>query len=473
MNSNIKLFNNLIKYDFNLNREGKTVSECLDIHFKKYINDLKECIELNNGFIDKEFNHKLSGKIEFIENICTRIVEVSKDYRNGKIKDSFVKSEKVFEDISQYFFTHYNSYIDNRYYRIRKGNFAINDNEDSKKKKANLFHIKDIDRRFINSYRYSILGFPCLYLAEGFELACFECGMPSEFSYCQMRLESNKFKIIDFSERPHELRVYIVNALSNANSEEDKERAYTILLNYIITYPIAIACSLKVENRGDVFVEEYVLPQMLMQWIKNSNDYDGVRYKSSLKTTLVDGFGANNIVLAVKKFREDGLDEKLTNSIEVSDIGYFDVRNYFIKFKDYLSELENYKLKISKSSDIIIGSVLHREYRSDIITLCNGINVIYTSLIKGNYINIDLIYHQINCLWYYIERIKKSKEDICKKISTTINTNSELYRGVDKDNILNIIQSDIDEFANITLKIVNLNVVFHFDNEELDDFEKI
>ena len=45
-----------------------------------------------------------------------------------------------------------------------------------------------------------------------------------------------------------------------------------------------------------------------MQWIRETDEFDGVRYKSSLNTSLVDGMGAINIALPVKEYRADGLD---------------------------------------------------------------------------------------------------------------------------------------------------------------------
>ena len=62
-----------------------------------------------------------------------------------------------------------------------------------------------------------------------------------------------------------------------------------------------------------------------MQWIRETDEFDGVRYKSSLNTSLVDGMGAINIALPVKEYRADGLDRRLAEKITVSDIGYLDV----------------------------------------------------------------------------------------------------------------------------------------------------
>lgn len=377
------LFDKLIKYDFNLCREDNAVHEILEQHLKEYVKDLNECLKETNTCLNDEFKTILNEKIEFIEDICNRVVYMSKLYREGNIRESYEKSEKVFDDLSEYF-TCIKLSSDCIYYRIRKG-------DDIKKKKSELFHIIDKRRNLINSYRYSILGFPCLYLAEGCELAWFECGMPSQFSYCEMKVEKDKFTLIDFTEQPHNLKINIINSIINLENNkniEEKKRTYHDLLRYIITYPLVISCSLKVEKRDDVFVEEYVIPQMLMQWVKNCNKFDGIRYKSSLNANLVNGFGANNIVLVVEDFREDGLDKKLAENIRISDIGYFNVNEYFEKVKEDLKNLIEFKNKLKlglSKTNKLIYTVMYKQYIQEIEQICDVIDTTYTALIRGNY----------------------------------------------------------------------------------------
>ena len=183
------------------------------------------------------------------------------------------------------------------YYRIRQGDFRIKAGEDSKEKKMQLFHIKKTLRNRVGAYRYSVAGSPCLYLASDRELAWFECGMPKQFSYCQMLIDEdndNRLVLVDFSFRPVDVLSSITCWLLNARRQDKKDVDvyYKFLLRYIMIYPIAAACSVKVKDRNTKFVEEYVFPQLFMQWIRETDEFDGVRYKSSLNTNLVDGMGA-------------------------------------------------------------------------------------------------------------------------------------------------------------------------------------
>ena len=121
---------------------------------------------------------------------------------------------------------------------------------------------------------------------------------------------------------------------------EDVDVYYKFLLRYIMIYPIAAACSVKVKDRNTKFDEEYVFLQLFMQWIRETDEFDGVRYKSSLNTSLVDGMGAINIALPVKEYRADGLDRRLAEKITVSDIGYLDVNCDFQKYNDILEKIK-------------------------------------------------------------------------------------------------------------------------------------
>ena len=130
------------------------------------------------------------------------------------------------------------------------------------------------------------------------ELAWFECGMPKQFSYCQMLIDEdndNGLVLVDFSFRPVDVLSSITCWLLNARRQDKKDVDvyYKFLLRYIMIYPIAAACSVKVKDRNTKFVEEYVFPQLFMQWIRETDEFDGVRYKSSLNTNLVDGMGGN------------------------------------------------------------------------------------------------------------------------------------------------------------------------------------
>ena len=202
------------------------------------------------------------------------------------------------------------SYQTNYYYRIRSNPPAVLD-------RKSLFHIPYNDNHLIGTERYSMPGYPCLYLASHAVLAWYECGKPQKFGIAKFYIpheEENRFKFIDFSEKLLPLQ----NSFSNwFHNEEDKQAVRNYLLKYIYTYPLRAACSVVVEHQGAKFIEEYIVPQLLLQWVRNDDDFDGIRYESCSGLDEVRGLGGHNIVLITKQFDRDGYDVKLRNCIKL------------------------------------------------------------------------------------------------------------------------------------------------------------
>jgi len=465
------LFQRLLKYDFNLYRSSLDVPSYLDNHFKKYIKDIEEALAGNNPFIGVDFCSKVSDNLTLIRDICNKIVEVGNIYRDGRIKDAYETAYKLFSSIEPYFLSSFSwKKREGDYYRIRQGDFRIKPKEDSKQKKAELFHIKGNKRNLIGAYRYSIHGFPCLYLTSGFELGWFESGMPKQFSYCRMNIEEtgeNALRLIDISNRPMNLLPNIQMWVLNIKDDVDKRKnVYKYFMNYIITYPLAAACSIKVKDRGEKFVEEYVIPQMLMHWIRENGGYDGIKYKSSLNTTLVEGMGAINVALPVKKFRGDGLCESLTSKISVSDIAYLDVNEDFKKYKQYLQDIEEFKNELlnKRIRDNYCGG-----YALKLIDICQYINTTYYSIINGEYLN-NVLLHQIDCIADFISTIRENKNSIIEK---NIDEVRGKYPKINESELQNEISVDIDRFCELVRKVVYKHTAFSFSKEKLDNFEKI
>jgi hypothetical protein len=461
----------VLNYNFDLYRGELEVSEYLEKHFNKYTSDLQVTIHEDNPFLGTKFISMLEDKLPLISEICSQIVNISKKYSQGLIKEAYIKAYDLFDDIYSYFLPSSSNNERNRFfYRLRSGDFRITDHNKSKEKKAELFHIKRNKKHLINAYRYSVSGFPCLYLASGQELAWFECGMPKQFSYCQMIIDKdedgeNTLRLVDFSNRPIEFLSNIhINLLNYKNDENTKEIIYQYFLKYIITYPLVATCSIKVKNRSNNFVEEYVIPQIFMQWIRESNYFAGVIYKSSLDSNLVQGMGAINIALPVKEFRLDGLGENLTSKISVSNIGYLDVNEDFQKYKTYLDDIEKFKNDIESD---FINSKYQGSYLWGIIELCETVIKTYDALMNGNYKNTELIFSHIDCLANHISIIYRNKKSIADECINEVPDYNK--KEVDKDKII----KQINEFYQLMSKVVHKHMVFHFNFESLENYEKI
>lgn len=466
-----KLFQVLLKYDFVLCRNEADVHSYLEKHFNEFVADVEHAANGANPFLRKRFCSTVLDKLPLIKDFCNKLVEISLINRSGKIKEAFESSYSLFSSMEPYYL-HSSPWSDKicEYYRIRLGDFSLKAGEDRISKKAELFHIKDSKRNLIGAYRFSIPGFPCMYLASGLELGWLESGMPKQFSYCKMNIEEtggNSLRFIDISNRPVRILSNIHTRLLNAKDKPDElERIYEFLMNYIITYPLAAACSLKVRDREDRYIEEYAIPQMLLSWIREKDEYDGIRYKSSLNTTLVENLAAVNIALPVKTFRADGLCDRLTSKITVSDISFLDVNAEFIKYEQNLKDIKAFKNYLWNK---IIIEEDYWGYIRRLVDICETITVTYDSIINGNILNGPML-HQLNCISDYILTIDENKENI---VNMSFGEGKQGNPEIDEKKRKLEIEADIEKFLVLVREVIHKHEVFRFNHEEKLNFEKI
>jgi len=174
--------------------------------------------------------------------------------------------------------------------------------------------------------------------------------------------------------------------------------------------------------------------------------------------------GAINIALPVKEFRSDGLGENLTSQISVSNIGYLDVNEDFRKYKIYLNDIEKFKNDIWSD---LINSKYQGSYAWDLIELCETVIKTYDALMTGNYKNTELIFSHIDCLANHISLIYRNKKSIADECVDEAPEYDK--KEVDKDKII----KHIDEFYQLMSKVVHKHMVFHFNFESLENYEKI
>lgn len=161
-------------------------------------------------------------------------------------------------------------------------------------------------------------GYPCLYLATQIELCWYECGKPDQFYVSKFEIPkgvNNTLKLIDFSQKLCELKHSFICWFNN---EKDKDKVRKYLLKYLYTYPLRAACSVTVEHPEGRFKEEYIIPQLLLQWIRKDKDFYGIKYESCKPPDEVRRIGGYNLVLLTKDFDKEGYDKILRNNVKIS-----------------------------------------------------------------------------------------------------------------------------------------------------------
>ena len=306
----------LDKYRCQLKRGSLSMAEYLRKNYDDYLNDLAHAAHsTNNQLVGKEMSELVIKHLPDIKKISDDIIKVLLLYDRGKIISASNLAFEVFSFMKNHLMYRYYTGNDfNTYYRIRP---YKTDNFDLCRKE--LFHIPISKKHLVRTERYSMPGHPCLYLSSQEELCWFECNKPEEFAIARFELprdEDNCLKFIDFSEK---LMPLMHSFFCWFHNENDKDSVRKYLLKHLYSYPLRAACSVMVEYPEGSFKEEYIIPQMLVQWILIDDDFDGVRYESSSNSDEVKFMGGHNIVLVTSNYDPDGYDKKLRKLIKICE----------------------------------------------------------------------------------------------------------------------------------------------------------
>lgn len=234
------------------------------------------------------------------KHLVNQIKKTIEEYYNGK-------PAKAYEDLAKGLKSKLKNFEEDMYisrfesnqnfFRIRKikGNFALPANE--------FFHIPFDKRGLVKTQRYSIPGFPSLYLGTTLYVCWEELKRPNINEFQAVRLKNLE-----------SLRV--LNLVPPLQEHTNPIRLY----QYMMLWPLILCSSVKVSNEEDTFKPEYIIPQLLLQWVRNTNNLDGIMYQ----TTHIDFQGFKykgefvNVVLPVKENKPHGLCEKLTKKFEMT-----------------------------------------------------------------------------------------------------------------------------------------------------------
>lgn len=378
------LFETLIQYDFNLCRGKQSITEYLHNNFKKYVQDLSLALENSNDSLDIETVKYVKKNILYLEQICDETIRIIKTANQGQTIDAHRLAYELFEKLK-------NNLAWSEVYRKEwDGYYRIRPKKIGKNEKTSLFHIPYNQQNLIRAYRYSIAGQPCLYASSDIRLAWIECDMPHEFSYVQLKIDEfddgqPSLQLIDFSRN-----IKLIYGSAKNNNQFPQS-----LINYIMVYPLRAACSLKVQERKDPYIVEYIIPQLLMKWIRDNERFDGIKYKSSVYNSLVFDEPVYNIALTTSRYREDGLDIKLTDKIQVSYVEFVDLKKEFERYKSTLKLIEHLTWEFRNKIAKLRYKDKDLEYLAD---LCDMTVFLFSSLQQDKYSNTELVFRIIDLI---------------------------------------------------------------------------
>ena len=240
--------------------------------------------------------------IRDIKSICENIVKTVRTYNKGLPSSAYdvfneVMNQLIKTPIKIYpksgWTEAFEDYDPLRLFRV------VNVNEDTCFPRSRVFHTPYNLRSKVSTSRYSIAGYPSLYLGTSVELCLKElkCNPQTKLSLCsRFQLDRNlarneyEISVIELAIKPQD---FFKRRDENQNEEIVNRGRYIrrdLLINnevrksYLVWYPLIAACSFIRALKSDSFAPEYVIPQLLMQWLRNWNNNNnklfGLRYFS-------------------------------------------------------------------------------------------------------------------------------------------------------------------------------------------------
>lgn len=248
-------------------------SEFLKEHLTQYLDDLINLNSVINDFY-------ITSTIREITRINNLIFKIADSYENG---DVYTATNTFFKDLM--FDPAVFSIIDMSiepldsdaiFYRARRN--SINNNLEQK----DMFHNAFSKRRKIVNYRFSINGYPCLYLSNCSYLCWEEMNRPNLHELC---VSKYKYVGINNSIWTANLDPIIFNKRHIYNSlKKPFTNPMHWLCNLLTRIPLFFIFLNRVKEPDSNFKPEYIFPQMFTNFIKEGvlkKPAQGIKYPST------------------------------------------------------------------------------------------------------------------------------------------------------------------------------------------------
>lgn len=289
-----------------------------DGDFQEYISDLlAEYLVLLKSINGSDNISKIViTNINKANDLCDSINKAVKEYLNGHPYDAYKTVKQELDAakplLEQLWVPKVADIRTNRIYRMRLGCDVDISRED-------IFHVPYEMRHKVATQRYSIPGLPCLYMGGSLYTCWREMGSPSFEDIHVSAFAVNcdpGLKFLDFAKTPK----WIAKWLSKHQGTFTNDQAI-FLSAQIILWPLIASCSIKTLQSMASFKPEYIISQILLQWItKSITDFDGIRYFSThIEDTSVDNpHWICNYILPVKQISPKGYCTKLKQEFRLT-----------------------------------------------------------------------------------------------------------------------------------------------------------
>lgn len=223
-------------------------------------------------------------------------------------------------------------------FRIRSGLIKQNADYDGE-----MFHIPFEKRYLVNTQRFSIPGYPSLYLASSFFTAWCELDKP----------QLSNLTYVFF--QPKEKIYFLDLGLPYTESPEIWE-----LYELFVMYPILMASMTRVRYPNAPFKPEYLIPQLMMKLVReHTKIFRGISYISNKIPDSADrkNIDSRNFVLCVNNtICKSGHDKHLASLLQISDYKYIstDTLKHAVNYDNgkYTIDFKQLNLSSGKVHDV-------------------------------------------------------------------------------------------------------------------------
>lgn len=297
------------------------ISEKFEEEKEKFLSLIRQC--KGDEFEDDkktQIEETISQVVHVADKISDMILEIFEHYENADYKrtqelmdglmdqlkeDIFIGSidDRVCVNCNgKNYYTRFRMTPGYRFYRIRAVDYessTIQENADE------LFHIPLSKRAYSNNERFSLVGFPSLYLSTMLPLAWQECGYPQKYYYSEYQYKysvdlnsgkrslENELKFL-LLYSPDEIAIWGTSVKYN-----NFALWLEVIKRYLKIYPLILACSFVNQSGKVPYKQEYIIPQMLMQWVQRNNSrIQGIEYFTCVDISMrTSEWCAYNIVI--------------------------------------------------------------------------------------------------------------------------------------------------------------------------------
>ncbi len=282
-------------------------------------------------------------------------------YMQGHLPSAYDHFAKAMEFFKPFLMRDTNGGMDPKYLLERPYYRAREEKPARMLTRKEMFHLPFSKRELAATHRFSIPGLPCLYLSNGIYTCWEELGQPEfeDFQIARFWQTDLDLKILKISTTPERLQIQLA---AFPQSAMDKESVYHRLsVSMLMNWPLITACALRSSNPSAPFQREYIIPQLLMQWLMEQSDFDGIQYFSNKAVSQKTGDFSKfiNYVFPPKMINTGEYCTRLTKAFRVSETFTYPE---MVKLDPNESYLGNVQMNVARENRFIQYQGQRKEY---------------------------------------------------------------------------------------------------------------